>query len=119
MRLNELAGQRQAETKRGIAPTNSADAMEAGEHVLLIFGRDPLAIIGHRNRYRIIVAPRGERDLALVRGVSDRVAKHVLERFAQAPGIADHHAGGRIDVELESAVGKGTRVTMVVPRAPQ
>ncbi len=100
MRLDKLASQRQAEPERRIALPDPADAVEAGEHVLLMLGRDPLAVVGDRNRHILLVTPGGERDLALVGSVGDRIAKHMLERFAKPPRIADHHAGGFVDLDL-------------------
>ena len=46
VRLDELAGQRQAEAERRLAAGRRADAVEAGEHLLLVLDRDPRAVVG-------------------------------------------------------------------------
>ena len=49
MRLDELAGQRQPETERGLAPeAGLADAMKAIEHARHVFGGDPRAVVVNR-----------------------------------------------------------------------
>ena len=57
MRLDELAGQRQAEAERRLAaPDAAADAVEALEHRRLVFGLDARAIVADRDHRLLVVA---------------------------------------------------------------
>jgi hypothetical protein len=99
MCLDELPSQREAETKCRFA-SSSARSVEAGKHLLLLFGLDPRPVVDHDYGRIFIVAAGFQPDMAAVVGISDCITKDMFDGLPKPPCIADDASGARFQGEF-------------------
>ena len=99
MRLDELAGERQADADQLLAfLIIGVDPRIAVEHAGPLGGIHPLAGVGHRPDDHVVVAMDADRHAALRRRVGDRVGEEMVGDLAQPARIAAHQAEFGVDV---------------------